>query len=198
MNLPNMLTVSRLVAAPVFYLLWKMPSWTGLPALPFLVAALILFIYIEITDILDGWIARKQGLVTDLGKLLDPFSDVLSRLTYFVAFMDSGIMPSWIFLPILYRELGMSFIRTILYHRGIALAARTSGKLKAVFYAISGGAGILVAFLALFPVPAAITSAASWTALGFFAVSALLAWLSFADYIKVFLKILREGESPKA
>lgn len=191
MNLPNLLTISRLVVSPVFFFILMIPQWTGLPLLPFFVAAIVLFIYIELTDILDGWLARSQNLVTELGKLLDPFSDVLSRLTYFVVFVSWGIMPSWIFLLIMYRELGITFIRTILFNRGIALAARKGGKLKAVLYAVAGGAGIILLGLKGFQADVMLVETGNWITLGFFIAALVASWASFVDYIVVFVRTMR-------
>ena len=83
---------------------------------------------------LDGWVARKRGETSDLGKLLDPFSDVLSRLTLFVCFLLAGLIPLWFFLVVLYRELTMTFLRLLLVQKGIVQAASAGGKLKAVLY----------------------------------------------------------------
>jgi len=192
MNLPNLLTVSRLVVSPVFYLSLMIPLWAPVPKLPFFIAAVVLFLYIEITDILDGWLARSRNMVTELGKVLDPFSDVLSRLTYFVVFISWDIMPSWIFLLIMYRELAMTFLRMILFNRGIALAARRGGKLKAVLYAIAGGAGIILLGFKVFNAEILYLNVGNWIVLGFFLLALLASWASFVDYIIVFVKKMKE------
>ncbi len=118
MNIPNKLTVSRLFLAPIFFVLYFLPNWTGMnaPALTWLL--LLVYVLIEISDLLDGFIARRYQMVTDLGKVLDPFSDVISRMTYFVCLAFSGIMPLWVFLIILYRELSVTFLRMILMGKG--------------------------------------------------------------------------------
>ena len=109
-------------------------------------AALILVIFagIELSDFLDGYLARKHNLVSDLGKVLDPFADVLSRVTYFLCFAFSGLMPLWVFLIIIYRELAITFLRMMMMGRGIVVAASLWGKLKAITYAISGILGVVV------------------------------------------------------
>ena len=142
MNLPNKLTISRIILAPVFYIVFAIPEWTGELQVLSAILMIILFAAMEITDLLDGIIARKQNLVTDIGKILDPFGDVISRVTYFVCFASAGIMPVWMLLIILYRELGITFVRMYLIKNGYSMAASIWGKLTAVFYAVSGITGI--------------------------------------------------------
>ena len=144
MNLPNKLTVFRIIITPFFLLFFFSHEWFGFSPYISLIVPWILWAIIELSDILDGYIARKYDLVTDLGKVMDPFADVLSRITYFICFAYSGIMPIWIFALILYRELGITFLRMVMIKNGIALAASIWGKLKAVFYALSGVVGLIV------------------------------------------------------
>jgi len=63
----------------------------------------------ELSDFVDGRLARRDNQVTAFGKLFDPFADVISRVTYFLAFASIGIMPLWVFLVVLYREFGILF-----------------------------------------------------------------------------------------
>ena len=144
MSLPNKITAARIVLAPLFFISFFLPLWTG--GFNGVSAYLILVIFtgIELSDFLDGYLARKYNLVTDLGKVLDPFADVMSRVTYFLCFAFTGLMPLWIFLIIIYRELAITFLRMMMMNRGIVVAASLWGKLKAVTYAISGILGVLV------------------------------------------------------
>jgi len=151
-NLPNKLTVSRLVMAPLFFIAYFLPGWVNAPNPDLLITIsawtlIVLCIAIEMSDLLDGIIARRMNLITDLGKVLDPFADVISRITYFLCLAYSGIMPLWIFIIILYRELSVIFLRMIMMGRGVVMAANIWGKAKAVLYAVSGFAGIILAFL---------------------------------------------------
>ena len=119
MTLPNKLTVGRLVMAPLFFIMFNLRYWVGPQVTMFSsIACLILFVAIELTDLLDGKIARRYHLVTDLGKVMDPFGDTLSHLTYFVCFMMSGIMPSWVFVVIMYREFAILFVRLLMVSQG--------------------------------------------------------------------------------
>lgn len=145
----------------------------------------ILFAFIEISDVLDGAVARSQGIVSDVGKLLDPFADVVSRLTYFVVFAAFSIMPVWMFLLILYREVGIIFVRMMMIRDGVALAARKGGKTKAVMYAVSAGLGLVMLMhvrLGLFHM---LMPALPWVVLGAFGLSVFLSWASFIDYLVI-------------
>lgn len=144
MNLPNKLTIGRLILSPVFFLFYFIPLWTDkyyTLSAPFLI---VIFLGIEISDFLDGFIARKYNLVSDIGKVLDPFADVVSRLTYFLCFASTGIMPLWIFLILMYRELGIIFFRMLMIKKGIVVAASLWGKLKAITYALAGFIGVFL------------------------------------------------------
>ena len=84
MNLPNKLTVIRLAMVPVFLISFIVSQNLPSLAVPCMVVCLICYLIAEITDLMDGKIARKRGLVTDLGKVMDPFADTLSHVTYFL------------------------------------------------------------------------------------------------------------------
>ncbi|HUX13035.1 MAG TPA: CDP-diacylglycerol--glycerol-3-phosphate 3-phosphatidyltransferase [Spirochaetia bacterium] len=144
MNIANTLTASRLILAPFFFLFYYFPIWTGYFPRVSVVLLWLVFAAIETTDILDGHYARSRNQVTDLGKVLDPFADIMSRLTYFVCFAGTGVMPVWMFVIIMYREFGISFLRSLFLRSGVALAARRGGKTKAIAYSVSGGAGLLI------------------------------------------------------
>lgn len=97
-----------------------------------LMIAIILIAYSELTDMLDGYIARRDNCVTNLGKLLDPLSDSISRFLYFFAFGYMGIFPLWLVLILFVRDIIVAYIRTYMSLTGVAMGARFSGKLKAV------------------------------------------------------------------
>ena len=132
MTIPNRLTVARIFMSPVFYILFVLSQ--SFPEGYWLLTAWVVYLVAEFTDILDGWVARKWDMVSDLGKVLDPFADVVSRITYFAIFLQMGIFPLWAFLPILYRELGITFLRMVLLKKGKVMAANWAGKAKAWFY----------------------------------------------------------------
>ncbi len=182
MNLPNKITLVRILISPVFFCVFYIPHWAGGSSIVSLVFLWVLFALIELTDLVDGKIARKLGQVSDTGKLLDPFADSLSRLTYFLCFAIAGVMEFWIFLIILYRDLGVGFVRLMMARRGITMSARLSGKLKAVVYAVSGVIGLAMMTLYETPLSENALSIAQLITTVFFILSAAVALWSLADY----------------
>lgn len=191
MNLPNKLTVIRIVCTPVFYALFVTCLQLSDTKQQFYIMSglFIFWLFLEITDVLDGYIARKRGLVSDLGKLMDPFSDVLSRLTFFFCFALAGIYPFWPLLIIFWRELFITFIRAVLAQTGVTLPAGNSGKIKAVFYFAASmyGMGLCLAVSAKFIrqdlLPAAVSAGSV-----LFMITALISVLSFIPYFINFIK----------
>lgn len=121
MNLPNKLTIARMIAVPFFiaaYLLGYSP------------AALIIFIAASITDALDGKIARSQNLVTNFGKIMDPLADKILVYSALCLFIESDIIKAWMLILILAREFIVAGMRTVAASEGTVLAAGMSGKIK--------------------------------------------------------------------
>ncbi|MEM5948113.1 CDP-diacylglycerol--glycerol-3-phosphate 3-phosphatidyltransferase [Spirochaetia bacterium 38H-sp] len=186
----NILTSSRIVLAPVFFVLFGLAKTR--PVFSVLLGLWVLYAVMEISDLFDGMVARRTGNVSDIGKLLDPFADVVARLTYFLAFVVAGILPAWIFLLIMYRELGILFLRMILSRHGFAMGARAGGKLKSVFYSVSTFMGLAVfSWPHIFP-------ALGWLSylnvamIVCFSVSIVLAYMSFIDYVRVAVSFFRQ------
>lgn len=91
----------------------------------------------EITDAIDGYLARKKNQVTDVGKIIDPMADTITHISVFFTFTQGMVsVPLLIVFILLYRELAVSALRTLCALRGYALAARRSGKLKAILQAV--------------------------------------------------------------
>lgn len=137
MNLPNKLTVFRMILIPVFMLVLALPlDWGTLQVagavLPVthLVAAII-FIVASLTDLADGKIARKYKLVTNFGKFADPLADKLLVMTALIFFVQFGCVPSWMVAIIVIRELAITGLRTLIVeNNGKVLAAAMPGKIK--------------------------------------------------------------------
>lgn len=131
MNLPNKLTVSRLILTFVFmYSVFY-------PGLVAKALAIFFFALAALTDYLDGRIARKRNLITDFGKLMDPIADKILVLSAFIAFMGLGLMPAWMIIIILGRELLITGIRLLYATGGVVIAAAKEGKHKTVSQFIS-------------------------------------------------------------
>ncbi len=186
MTLADKLTASRLIMAPVFFLVYFLPSWIGLNPLAAVVLLWGLFIASEITDLLDGRVARARNEVSDFGKLFDPFSDTLVRITYFLCFVVDGILPVFLLVLVLYREFGISFMRTLMMRRGIAMGARGGGKLKAVMYMVAGLVALAAQSIRLLNLGETVFQYTRWVSVGLFTVSVVLALASFLDYYRVF------------
>ena len=125
-NIANNLSFIRIILAFIatYFIMSK--------SLILLMIAIILIAYSELTDMLDGYIARRDNIITDIGKLLDPLSDSISRFLYFFAFGYVGLFPIWLVLALFLRDIIVAYIRTYISLSGIAMGARFSGKLKAV------------------------------------------------------------------
>ena len=191
-GLANALTLSRFALAPVFAATFgaavRFPSATvGL-----VTALWVLLLLIEITDILDGVVARRSDTVSDVGKILDPFADVVSKVTYFTCLLTAGIVPLWFLLVVLYREFGIILIRMLLYRDGTALAAGAAGKIKTWFYAISAGWALLI-----FSAGVLTVELPSWSGIVMIAllvVTSALSLFSFAQYFAGFLAVHKGRE----
>lgn len=139
LNLPNVITIARILACPVLVVLVFMDS------VPLRLGAWVLFIAAAVSDLYDGYLARKYGLITDLGKLLDPFADKLLLVSTFIPFYllshgEAGVgrlpflgpLPLWVVLVILGRELFITVFRSYAARRGVVISAGASGKMKAL------------------------------------------------------------------
>ncbi len=144
MNLPNKITLVRIVLAPIFFLLFFLPRWVPNSGTLCIIFIWIVWGTIELSDIADGALARKRGLESAAGKFLDPVADVVSHLTIFLCFILVGVMPGWIFLILLYRELGVSFLRLFALGRGITFGAYWPGKIKTIVYALAAFNGMFL------------------------------------------------------
>ena len=124
MNLPNKLTMLRILLIPVFMvvLYWDFPGATWV--------AVAIFIIASFTDLLDGKIARKYNLVTDFGKFADPLADKTLVTAALLWFVEIGQMPAWALLIVLVREFAVSGLRMIASDKGRVIAAGWSGKVK--------------------------------------------------------------------
>ncbi|RDW19547.1 CDP-diacylglycerol--glycerol-3-phosphate 3-phosphatidyltransferase [Oceanobacillus arenosus] len=136
MNLPNKLTLSRIILIPVFILLLSIPfdwgTWdignTALPVSHFVAA--ILFIFASATDWVDGYYARKHNLVTNLGKFMDPLADKLLVSAALILLIEMGLAPAWVVIIIISREFAVTGLRLVAAGEGIVLAAGNLGKIK--------------------------------------------------------------------
>ena len=139
MNLANKITISRILATP-FFLFFLVPGWFG----QFLwlnqwgrYAAAVIFILASVTDMVDGNIARKQNMVTELGKFLDPVADKLLVTSALIAFIKTDNLSVWAVFIIIAREFIVTGFRIIAAGRGVIIAADKWGKTKTVVQIIA-------------------------------------------------------------
>lgn len=156
MNLPNKLTVLRLIMVPIFMVVMLVPAFAHLAPLTESILTLVgaaLFIAAAITDMLDGKIARRDGLVTDFGKFLDPLADkfmVIGALlcVLYTSFANNGgwlsILYFFALIIVIFRELAVTSIRLIASSsKGVVIAANMLGKLKTVMQIVAISSAII-------------------------------------------------------
>jgi CDP-diacylglycerol--glycerol-3-phosphate 3-phosphatidyltransferase len=130
-NLPNALTIVRIMAIPIIVLLLFYPG----KVVSFFAA--IIFLFAAITDGLDGYIARRQNIVTTLGKFLDPLADKLLVITSLIMLIHLGRVPAWIVAIIAGREMAVTGLRAIAINEGIVISASKLGKYKTLLQVIA-------------------------------------------------------------
>lgn len=125
-NIPNALTLARIVVIPVFILLLSV--WNNFAGH---VLAAILFAIASATDYLDGYLARKWQVVTNFGKFADPMADKILVMTAFIMLVEVGFAPAWVVAVIICRELAVTGLRLLLVENGgVVLPAAMPGKIK--------------------------------------------------------------------
>lgn len=170
MNLPNKLSLVRVCLIPLLVLLLSIPSaacrW----------AALAVFCIASFTDYLDGHIARKNHLVTNFGKFIDPVADKLLVLSTMVTLCGLGEFPAWVVVLVLFRELAVDGLRLIACEQGKVIAAGKLGKIKTVTQMI-----LLIYCLARINtwLPAPAGNIVRWVLIG---AAAFMTLLSGTDY----------------
>jgi CDP-diacylglycerol--glycerol-3-phosphate 3-phosphatidyltransferase len=196
-NLANTLTLLRVLSSAIFFMVYASATFLGLDPLMLVGFLLGLYIFLELTDALDGYIARRFNQVTDLGKVLDPMADGVSRVTVLLAFTLPPVeLPTWLVLPFLFRDAMTATLRIVCAWRGIVLAARASGKIKAV---VQAGTAFLVLILMGCQASGIISSAeltgAASTAVAISAAYAVGAACEYLIALRHQLRALNQGSS---
>jgi len=189
-GIANQLTLVRLGLSPVFVLVFMLGGKVGyVPAL----AVAILF---EVTDLLDGYFARAWKQTTDFGKLFDPMTDGVARFSVFLCFLWGGYAHLWMVVVVFYRDFMVAYMRVAAARVGVVLAARFSGKMKAITQGIVILAVLLLIVLTPLDDPLAIeqTKATSQWLMGLVVLVTL--W-SGIDYARSSLPVLRGLLRPK-
>lgn len=126
MNLPNKLTVLRIALAFIFI------PFLFINGLAAKIAAFAIFMIASFTDLLDGYLAKKNNQVTDFGRLMDPVADKILILSAFLAFVEMGLVPAWMVLVIIFREAAVTGLRLLALSKGRVISADSGGKHKTV------------------------------------------------------------------
>ena len=179
MNLPNKLTVLRVLMIPFFVLLALddlVPGYSHY-------IAVAIFIIASLTDLLDGKIARKYNLVTDFGKFMDPLADKLLVCSALICLVSMEKLPAWMVIVIISREFIISGFRLVASDNGVVIAASYWGKFKTTFQMLM----IIVLFLDLGGVFDLIGQILTWAAL-------VLTVVSLVDYLVKNKNVILEGD----
>jgi len=158
-NVPLKITAARLFTSPVLVLLfWLALKGSGYGSTPeelartlnpgLMLAAFVLLLAQQASDMVDGYIARKHKVVTDLGKLADPLADTIANFGAYLCLMWVGLIPFWLLFVMYVRESSVSTLRILAAHEGVVVAARLSGKLKSLSLAVGADLLFIVLFAA--------------------------------------------------
>ena len=176
MNLPNKLTMLRVIMIPFFVVFMLMDGMVSARYI-----ALALFVVASFTDFLDGNIARKHNLVTNFGKFMDPLADKLLVCSALICLIETGQLPAWYVIIIIAREFIISGFRLIASDNGIVIAASYWGKFKTVSQMI-----MIILMILNIPALSIVTTLFYWIAL-------ILTVVSLVDYIKKNFQVLSQG-----
>ena len=175
MNLPNKLTIFRVILIPFFIIALLVP---GIPAGNWI--ALAIFIVASLTDLLDGKIARKYNLVTNFGKFMDPLADKLLVCSALICLVELSRIPSWLVVIIIAREFTISGFRLIAADNGVVIAASYWGKFKTTFQMIA-----VCLMIANIPVLSLLTTVITW-------IAVILTVVSLVDYLVKNKDVMKE------
>ena len=166
MNLPNKLTILRVLLIPVFVAIYLAPSITNN-----YFWALVVFGAASFTDLLDGMLARKHGLVTDFGRLMDPLADKLLIMAAVLCLLYSAVVHPVVVIVLLGREFLVTSIRLVAAGKGVVIAADKWGKLKTAFQIVWICFGLLFLWLEF---------SFDWRAIPYWVVFDVLTWVVLA------------------
>lgn len=169
MNLPNKLTLFRVILIPFFVFFLLAPFFEGYGN--YIAAAI--FVVASITDFLDGHIARKYNLVTNFGKFMDPLADKLLVCSALICLIDLSLIPAWIVIIIIAREFIISGFRLVAADNGVVIAASYWGKFKTTFQ-------ILMVIVLILNIP---TPLFYWLGIALTYLSLALTVISLVDYM---------------
>lgn len=175
LNLPNVLTLARMVAIPAVVLLLLPDANRSIPPNRSL-AAFLIFVSAAVTDLFDGYIARRYHMITDMGKLLDPLADKLLVCAAMIMLIPPARVPAWMAVIVVAREIGVTALRGLASTEGMVIAASALGKWKTLLLNIG------VATLILHYPPFGLPIPVHQLGIGVLAVGLVLTTWSGLDY----------------
>lgn len=152
MNLPNKITLARIFLIPLFIVVLMCGKWTGMLELYFNIGAALVFAVAALTDGIDGYLARKNNQVTDLGKFLDPIADKLLVAAALICLVELQRIPAYMVIIIIAREFIVTGLRIVAISNGIVMAAEMTGKIKTVIQIVATVISILFSGIMVGPV----------------------------------------------
>ena len=196
MKLSNIFTSSRLVLAPIIYVLYFLPDWVHFISPKITILIIIpIFIFMEFTDFLDGYYARLHNQVDDFGKIFDPFADVVANITVLFCFLMDGFLFAPFFLIIVYREFGIMFLRMKARGEGITIGAKMGGKTKTVLYIVAASVSMFLKLEKIYSfLPPAISQYILYFNWLLYFAAVILSLASFTDYITSYLNTRRTAD----
>ena len=178
MNLPNKLTVMRVILIPFFVAAHLYDNGSSQTMR---IVANVIFIVASLTDLFDGKIARKYNLVTNFGKFMDPLADKLLVCSALICLIQLGQLPAWVVIIIISREFIISGFRLVAADNGIVIAASYWGKFKTTFQMIA-------VILMIFNIPALAT-----VTMIMLVIAVVLTVISLVDYVAKNIEVLTKG-----
>ena len=188
MRLANFFTTSRIVLTPIFFIVYYLPEYTSVSPKIAIAVLIPLFAYMQFTDFLDGYVARKYNMVSDFGKLFDPFADVLANMAVLFCFTLDGLLPSLFFLIILYREVSIIFVRMLAIKKGLVIGAKMLGKIKTLLYIAVGGVSLFIRLCMVYGFGTKIISLFSILNICLYILAVVFSLLSFYFYLMDYRK----------
>ena len=180
MPIPNILSIIRLILVPVFAIVYFQPHGEGR------IAALVVFVVACLTDVLDGYIARRYNQISELGKVIDPLADKLMQCTAITCLVITGIIPIWVIVILALKELAILIGGSCVSNRiGVVVHSRWFGKLSTVVI------NVTVALVILFPgIPYSVRT-------GLFLLAIVMAVIAMILYAKEYFRVIKNMNKDK-
>ncbi|MHB8962298.1 MAG: CDP-diacylglycerol--glycerol-3-phosphate 3-phosphatidyltransferase [Saccharofermentanales bacterium] len=199
MNLPNKLTFMRIILVP-FILLFMLPftrlapesAWNAFVNSYGMLVATVLFLIASVTDTMDGQIARKRGIITTMGKFLDPIADKLLVASVLIALVQLNRISAYVAIIIICREFIVTGVRLLAADKNVVIAASNLGKLKTVIQIIAIIAIMIESQMNIMFPQWAFLSYTVWFTEGLMWIAVILTIVSGYDYVKKNLHFIKE------